>query len=78
MMKVSDPIIFGHAVSVYFESVFNQHKELFESLGVNERNGLGDVFACIESASVEEKNAVTQAIASVLGAWSRHCYGEFG
>ena len=66
MMKVSDPIIFGHAVSVYFESVFNQHKELFESLGVNERNGLGDVLACIENASVEEKNAVTQAIASAL------------
>ena len=55
MMKVSDPIIFGHAVSAYFESVFNQHKELFESLGVNERNGLGDVLACIENASVEEE-----------------------
>lgn len=66
MMKVSDPIIFGHAVSVYFESVFVQYGELFKSLGVNERNGLGDVLARLENAGVEEKDAVIQAIASSL------------
>lgn len=64
MMKVSDPIIFGHAVSVYFESVFSQYSELFESLGVNERNGLGDVLTRLENA--EDKNAVTDAIAVAL------------
>ena len=64
MMKVSDPIIFGHAVSVYFESVFSQYSELFESLGVNERNGLGDVLTRLENA--EDKNAVTDAIAAAL------------
>lgn len=66
MMKVSDPIIFGHAVSVYFESVFDQYSELFKSLGVDERNGLGDVFARLQNASVEDKEAVTQAIASSM------------
>lgn len=64
MMKVSDPIIFGHAVSVYFESVFSQYSELFESLGVDERNGLGDVLTRLENA--EDKNAVTDAIAAAL------------
>jgi isocitrate dehydrogenase len=66
MMKVSDPIIFGHAVSVYFESVFSQYSELFESLGVNERNGLGDVLTRLANAEVKDKNAVTEAIATAL------------
>ena len=66
MMKVSDPIIFGHAVSVYFESVFSQYSELFESLGVNERNGLGDVLTRLEKAEDKNKNAVTDAIAAAL------------
>jgi isocitrate dehydrogenase len=66
MMKVSDPIIFGHAVSVYFESVFSQYSELFESLGVNERNGLGDVLTRLANAEVKDKNAVTEAIAAAL------------
>ena len=78
MMKVSDPIVFGHAVSVYFESVFNQHKELFESLGVNEKNGLGDVLACIEKTSVEDKECGHSSDCVFIRAWSRHCYGEFG
>ncbi len=47
MMKVSDPIIFGHAVNVYYKTVFEKHAATFEQLGVDTRNGLGDVYAKI-------------------------------
>ena len=47
MMKVSDPIIFGHAVSVYFKNVFEKHAEIFKQLGVDARNGFGDVLTKI-------------------------------
>lgn len=49
MMKVSDPIIFGHAVTVFFEDVFEKHAAIFEELGVDPNNGLGDVYAKIQS-----------------------------
>ncbi len=45
MMKISDPIMFGHAVSVYFKDVFIKHAQLFKELGMNANNGLGDVLA---------------------------------
>jgi len=44
MMKVSDPIIFGHCVKVFFKDVFAKHGALFAELGVNVNNGLGDVY----------------------------------
>jgi len=44
MMKVSDPIIFGHCVKVYFKDVFAKHGDLFEELGINVNNGLGDLY----------------------------------
>jgi isocitrate dehydrogenase len=44
MMKVSDPIMFGHAVEVFFKSAFEKHAELFKEIGVNPRNGVGDVY----------------------------------
>ena len=47
MMKVSDPIIFGAIVDVFFAEVFKQYAELFKELGVNTKNGLGDVYAKI-------------------------------
>ena len=47
MMKVSDPIIFGHAVNVYYKDVFAKHVTVFTELGVDTRNGLGDVYARI-------------------------------
>ena len=49
MMKVSDPIFFGHAVSVYFKDVFEKYASLFEQLGVNPNLGLGDLYNKIES-----------------------------
>ena len=48
MMKVSDPVIFGHAVSVFFEDLFTKHAETFERLGVDPKNGFGDVIAKIQ------------------------------
>ncbi|MDH4108076.1 MAG: NADP-dependent isocitrate dehydrogenase [Gammaproteobacteria bacterium] len=47
MMKVSDPIMFGHAVTVYYKDVFDKHGKLFEKLGVDPDNGIGDVYAKI-------------------------------
>ncbi|MGB8384108.1 MAG: NADP-dependent isocitrate dehydrogenase [Dermatophilaceae bacterium] len=47
MMKVSDPVMFGHAVSVFFEDVFTKHAEAFDELGVNPNLGLGDLYAKI-------------------------------
>jgi isocitrate dehydrogenase len=47
MMKVSDPIMFGHAVTVFFADVFDKHAAIFEELGVDANNGLGDVYAKI-------------------------------
>ncbi len=48
MMKVSDPYIFGQAVEVYFKDVFEKYADLFEELGVNSSNGLGDVYTKIK------------------------------
>ncbi|GGB67858.1 isocitrate dehydrogenase [Flavobacterium suaedae] len=53
MMKVSDPIIFGAFVEVFFKDVFAKYGELFKELGVNTRNGLGDVYAKIEGTPQE-------------------------
>ncbi len=48
MMKVSDPIMFGHVVTVFFKSVFDKHAALFAKLGVDVNNGLGDLLAKIQ------------------------------
>ncbi|TAN62600.1 NADP-dependent isocitrate dehydrogenase, partial [bacterium] len=47
MMKVSDPIMFGHAVSIFFKDVFDKHAQAFKDLGVDPNNGLGDIYAKI-------------------------------
>lgn len=64
MMKVSDPIIFGAIVEVYFGDVFTKYAELFDQLGVDTRNGLGDVYAKIAGHAQEEevKKALIEAI----------------
>ena len=49
MMKVSDPIMFGHAVAVYYKDVFTKHAATFKELGVDPDNGIGDVYAKIKS-----------------------------
>lgn len=55
MMKVSDPVIFGHFVSVFFAELFNEFGEQLKSLGVNANNGLKDLFAKIESSPIKDK-----------------------
>ncbi|MFN3191721.1 MAG: NADP-dependent isocitrate dehydrogenase [Aureliella sp.] len=49
MMKVSDPIIFGHAVSVFYESVLSQHRQSLEEIGFNPKNGIGDLYTKLGS-----------------------------
>ena len=65
MMKVSDPIMFGHAVTVYFKDVFEKHAQLFAEIGVDERNGLGDVYAKIANLSVEKRAEIEADIQAV-------------
>lgn len=48
MMKISDPIIFGHCVKIYFKDVFAKHGETFKQLKVNVNNGLGDLLEKIK------------------------------
>jgi isocitrate dehydrogenase len=64
MMKVSDPIIFGAIVEVYFADVFAKYADLFASLNVDTRNGLGDVYAKI--AGTPQQAEVEQAIADAI------------
>ncbi|MCE0555389.1 MULTISPECIES: NADP-dependent isocitrate dehydrogenase [unclassified Motilimonas] len=65
MMKVSDPIMFGHAVSVYFKDVFEKHAELFKELKVNTKNGFGDVVAKIATLPADKKAEIEADIAAV-------------
>ena len=60
MMKVSDPVLFGHAVAVFFEDVFAKHAETFKQLGVNPNMGLGDLYAKIKTLP-EAKRAEIEA-----------------
>lgn len=58
MMKVSDPIMFGHCVSVFYQDLFAKHGELFETLGVNVNNGLADIYERIESLSQTQQEEI--------------------
>lgn len=68
MMKVSDPIIFGHAVTVFFAPVFEKYADTFERLGVDVNNGFADVYAKIENLPADERAAIEADIAA--------CYAE--
>lgn len=65
MMKVSDPIMFGHAVEVYFKDVFEKYADTFAKLGVNSKNGLGDVYAKIADLPDAEREAIEADIEAV-------------
>ena len=60
MMKVSDPIIFGHCVSVYFEDVFDSFSEVFDQLNIEAKNGVGDIEAKIGSLDEEVQRAIRE------------------
>ncbi|MAI32018.1 MAG: isocitrate dehydrogenase (NADP(+)) [Planctomycetaceae bacterium TMED240] len=65
MMKVSDPIIFGHAVNVYYEDVFEKHASVFQQLGIEACNGLGDVYSKIEALPDEQQQVIKADIDAV-------------
>ena len=65
MMKVSDPIMFGHAVTVYYKDVFEKFGSRFEELGVEANNGIGDVYAKIASLPDAERSEIESAIEAV-------------
>jgi isocitrate dehydrogenase len=58
MMKISDPIFFGHAVAVYFKDVFEKHAATFKELGINPNMGLGDLYAKIAKLPADKKSEV--------------------
>ena len=58
MMKVSDPIMFGHAVTVYYADVFKKYQDTFAKIGVDPKNGIGDVYAKIGALSEAEQAAI--------------------
>jgi isocitrate dehydrogenase len=68
MMKVSDPIIFGHAVEAFFASLFEKHGEVFDELGVDVTNGFGDLVARIQDLNAEDQAAIESDIAAAFDA----------
>ncbi len=64
MMKIADPIIFGHAVSVFFSDVIAKHAATLKKLGVNLNNGFGDLLSKIETLPEAEKKAMKDDIAA--------------
>jgi len=66
MMKVSDPIIFGHAVRVYFAELFEKHGKIFEEIGVDVNNGFGDLIGKLDELTSEEKTTILQDIALIF------------
>jgi isocitrate dehydrogenase len=65
MMKVSDPIMFGHAVTVYYADVFKKHGATFDELGIDANNGIGDVYAKIADLPAAERREIENDIAAV-------------
>ena len=65
MMKVSDPILFGHAVKIYYRDIFEKHAATFDELGVDANNGIGDVYDKIQSIDAARRAAIEADIAAV-------------
>ena len=63
MMKVSDPIIFGHCVRAFFANVFAEHNETLERLGVNVNNGLGALLEALDALPAADREPIEQSIA---------------
>ena len=66
MMKVSDPIIFGHVVKVFFKDVFKKHADSFNEIGVNANIGLGNIFNQIKELPVAKQEEIKQDIANAI------------
>ncbi|HIM57776.1 MAG TPA: NADP-dependent isocitrate dehydrogenase, partial [Gammaproteobacteria bacterium] len=68
MMKISDPIIFGQVVKVFFAQVFKKHALVFKQLGINANNGLGDVLAKIQTLEASQKSQIEADIQAAYAA----------
>ena len=68
MMKVSDPIIFGHAVSVFFSEVFSRHAETLRRIKASPNNGIGDLLARLRDLPAQEREAIETDIQAALDA----------
>jgi len=66
MMKVSDPIIFGHAVRVYFSNVFQKHTAILNEIGVDANHGLGDLLSSLNELEEEKRNEIIADIEVAL------------
>jgi len=65
MMKVSDPIMFGHAVKVYYKDVFEKHAATFDEIGVDANNGVGDVYSKIAELPEDQRAIIESDLAAV-------------
>lgn len=65
MMKVSDPIIFGHAVRVFFKELFEKHSATFEKIGVDVNNGFGNLLSNLEELSANKKEEILKDIETI-------------
>jgi isocitrate dehydrogenase len=65
MMKVSDPIMFGHAVEVYYQDVFTKHADVLKELGVEPNNGIGDLYTKIKALPEAARAAIEADLAAV-------------
>ena len=65
MMKVSDPIIFGYAVKSFYSDIFEKYAIILDEVGVNERNGIGDLYTKIKDLSEDKKKAIISDIESL-------------
>lgn len=65
MMKISDPVMFGHCVEVYYKAVFDKYAAEFKEIGVNTSNGLGDVYAKLGKLPADKKAEIEAAIMAV-------------
>ena len=66
MMKVSDPIIFGHAVRTYFKELFEKHATTFDEIGVDVNNGFGNLLSNLDEVSAEKKAEILADIDAIL------------
>jgi isocitrate dehydrogenase len=66
MMKISDPIIFGHVVKTYFKDVFKKHSEVFKEIGVNVNNGLGNLLSEIKELSTSKQEEIITDIKDAI------------
>ena len=66
MMKVSDPIIFGHAVKVFFKDIFNKYDDILQTIGVTINNGFGNLLSSLVELPQETRKEIEAAIATVF------------